>query len=311
MDGILPVMRDLMIIGAGPAGLAAALYATRKRLDYLVISKDLGGKSNYSLKLPDTDASEVIRADELVTIYKSRLQYLRRSYRLATVTKLIVRDGSFVCALDNGTQEEARAVIVATGTDFKKLDVPGETTYLSRGIGFSSISYSHLVAGKRVFIAGDTDRVLDSALEVSVHAGSVMVALLAGGTFDADLVDRIRRLDRVTLMSNVTIREFHGEEYATEVVVSTPAGVETIAADGFFIEPDPGPNTGFIGEGIPLDSLGHIPVDGRNATSVPGLFAAGDVTGNGYAQILVSLGEGAKAALSAYRYLLETRPQAQ
>ena len=303
-------MRDLMIIGAGPAGLAAALYATRKRLNYLVITKDLGGKSNYSLKLPDTDASEVIRADELVTIYKNRLQYLRRSYRLATVTELTAKEGHFVCSLDNGTQEEARAVIVATGTHFKKLDVPGEMTYLARGIAFSSISYSHLVAGKRVFIAGDTDRVLDSALEVSVHAGAVTVALLSGGSFDADLVERVSRIERITLVKDVTIQQFHGEEYATEVAISTPAGMETIVADAFFIEPEPEPNTGFIGEGIPIDPLGHIPVDGRNATSMPGLFAAGDVTGNGYAQILVSLGEGAKAALSAYRYLLEHPPEA-
>ncbi len=302
-------MRDLIIIGAGPAGLAAALYATRKRLNYLVISKDLGGKSNYSFKLPDTDSSEVIRADELVTIYKSRLQYLRRSYQIAGVTELVARDGSFVCFLDNDTHVEARAVIVATGTRFRTLDAPGETKYLARGIGFSSISYSHLVAGKRVFLAGDTNRVLDSALEVSVHASSVTVALLSGGHFDVQLVERVGSLDRIALVEDATIREFRGEEYATEVVVSTPSGVRTVAADAFFIEPEPEPNTGFIGEGIPLDPLGHIEVDGRNATTVPGLFAAGDVTGNGYAQILVSLGEGAKAALSAYRYLLENPPQ--
>lgn len=303
-------MHDMIIIGAGPAGLAAALYATKKRLDYLVISKDLGGKSNYSVNIPEVETYGTVRADELVTIYKSRLQYLRHSYKLTGVVSLEKIDGGFAVKLEDDTTEEARAVIVASGTHLQKLDAEGAAKFLSRGLGYSSISYSHLFAGKSVFVAGDSDRVVNSAIELSIQAEKVTVALLAGGRFDEKLVDRVRALDRVTVMENATIREFTGDEYAREVVITNGTDATTVSADGFFVEPEPIPNTSFLqGTGLLegsdlLDPSGYVRVDGANMTSVPGLFAAGDVTGNGYEQILVSLGEGAKAVLSAYRFLL-------
>ena len=303
-------MHDLIIIGAGPAGLAAALYATKKRLDYLVISKDLGGKSNYSVNLPEAETYGTVRADELVTIYKSRLQYLRHSYKLTEVVSLERIDGGFAVKLDDDSTEEARAVIVASGTHLQKLEAEGAMKFLSRGLGYSSISYSHLFAGKSVFVAGDSDRVVNSAVELSIQADTVTVALLAGGHFDEKLVDRVRGLERVTLVENATIREFKGDEYAREVVITDGTNETTVAAYGFFVEPEPVPNTSFLREsglleGVDLlDPSGYVRVDGANMTSVPGLFAAGDVTGNGYEQILVSLGEGAKAVLSAYRFLL-------
>ena len=300
-------MQDLIIIGAGPAGLAAALYATRKRLDYLVISKDLGGKSNYSVTVPDGEPHGAIRADELVTIYKSRLEYLRHSYTLAGVSKLTRTDQGFACTLEDGPAHDARAVIVATGTHLRRLDVPGEREFLSRGLGYSSISYSHLFAGKRVFIIGDSNRVLDSTVELSIHAESVTAALLAHGRFDAQLVSQVRGLERVTLIEEATVREFRGDEYAREAVVTNAAGEQTVRADGFFIEPEPVPNTGFIEAGDALGDGGYLKVDGSCMTAVPGLFGAGDVTGNGFAQTLVSLGDGAKAVLSAYRYLLRRK----
>ena len=298
-------MHDLIIIGAGPAGLAAALYATRKRLDYLVTSKDLGGKSNYSLDVPESESYGTIRADELVTIYKSRLEYLRHSYRLTGVTSLTVKDGTFEVGLEDETSESARAVIVATGTHLRKLDVPGEMRFLSRALGYSSISYSHLFAGKRVFVAGDTDRVMSSALELSIQSSNVTVALIAGASYDRSLLKRLQDLDRVEVLENATIKEFRGDDYARSVVVHVNGSDRTIEADGFFVEPEPVPNTGFVTDRVGLDDRGYFAVDGANMTSVPGLFAAGDVTGNGYEQILVSLGEGAKAVLSAYRFLLD------
>jgi alkyl hydroperoxide reductase subunit F len=195
-------------------------------------------------------------------------------------------------------------VIVATGTTLRKLDVPGELKFLSRALGYSAISYSHLFAGKRVFVAGNTDRVVNSALELSIHADHVSAALLDGGSIDEGLAKRVEAIDRVTLLRGVSIKEFRGDEYAREVVLATGDGEQTIEADGFFVEPEPVPNTDFVKDLVDRTDEGYIRVDGKNMTSVPGVFAAGDVTGNGYEQILVSLGEGAKAVLSAYRYLL-------
>lgn len=298
-------MHDLIIIGAGPAGLAASLYATRKRLDYLVLSRDLGGKSNYSVKLPEMDEHQVIRARELVTVYKSKLEYLRHSYRLDGVASVKHKDGVFTVTTEKGDAEEAGAVLVASGARNKRLDVPGEGKYLSRGLGYSSISYSHLFEGKKVFLTGDTDRVLNSAIELSIHSDHVTLVLLKGGSYSSELVDYVSSLDRIEVIRDGSIKEFRGGEFATEAVVESTDGEKVVTADGFFVEPEPQGNTGFLDSLLELKGAGYVPVDSQGMTSIPGLFAAGDVTGNGAEQVLVALGDGAKAALAAYRYLLQ------
>ena len=296
-------MHDLIIVGAGPAGLAAALYATRKRLDFLVLSKDLGGKANYQINLPDIDEHQVIRAKELVTIYKSRLEYLRHSYRLEGVKSVRKIKEGFEVEGDKGSVESSRALIVATGTSIKRLAVPGEMRFLSRGIGSSAISYSHLLNGRRVFLIGNTDRVLDSVVELSIHSDKVTL-VLEEGTYDPELLKYVRSLDRVDIIQDGIVSEFRGDDTARGVVVSAGDGERVIEADAFFLESEPRPNTSFLSEVVRLDDNGFVPVDSSNMTSVEGLFAAGDVTGNGFEQILVALGEGAKAALSAYHFLL-------
>jgi len=297
-------MHDLIIIGAGPAGLAASVYATRKRLNFLVLSKNLGGKSNYSIKLPEMEEHQVIRARELVTSYKSKLEYLRHSYRLEGVKSVSHENGTFTVTTDSDAVEQARAVLVATGSRNRRLDVPGEGKYLSRGLGYSSISYSHLFEGKRVFLTGDTDRVLHSATEMSIHARSVVLLLLKDGKYTASLVDYVKALPRVEIITDGTITEFRGDEFATEAAVSSPTGEQVIKADGFFVEPEPQGNSAFLDGLVDFHGEGYIEVDSRSMTKVPGLFAAGDVTGYGSEQVLVALGDGAKALLSAYRYLL-------
>ena len=298
-------MHDLIIVGAGPAGLAASLYAARKRLDFLTICETVGGKSNYRVHLADGDETQVIQAGELVTVYRSRLESLRHSYRTASVTAIEAVDGGFRASVKDGDAVEARAVIIASGTQNRRLKVEGESKFLSRGLGYSSISYSHLLSGKRVFLTGDSDRAVNSAIELSLHATKVTVALLAGGTFTPALIDRAAGLERITLLHESTIVGFEGDGFARRVIVESGGARQTLEADGFFLEPEPSPNTAYLGDLVSLDGRGYIPVDGENATSRPGVFAAGDVTGHGFEQILVSLGEGTKALLSAYRYLLE------
>jgi alkyl hydroperoxide reductase subunit F len=297
-------MHDLIIIGAGPAGLAASVYAARKRLNFLVLSKNLGGKSNYSIKLPEMEEHQVIRARELVTIYKSKLEYLRHSYRLEGVAALAHSDGVFTVTTSKGSEEQSRAVIVASGTRNRRLDVEGEGKFLSRGLGYSSISYSHLFEGKRVFLTGDTDRVLNSAIELSIHSEQVTLVLLKGGTYSDELKSYVGGLDRVSVIENATIKEFRGGDFANEAVVESAGGEQVIAADGFFVEPEPSGNTKFLEGVVDFQGAGYVPVNSSCMTSLPGLFAAGDVTGYCCEQVLVALGDGAKAALAAYRYLL-------
>lgn len=298
-------MYDLIIIGAGPAGLAAALYATRKRLNFQLVSKDLGGKSNYSISFPDADENQIIQARELVTVYRSRVESLRHSTTLKPATALAKADDAFEVTLGDGSVLQARTVLLATGTTARPLGVPGERELLGKALGYSAISYSHLLGGKRAFLCGNSDRVLSSALELSLHTEKVTVALLPESTVNPRLRARVERLEAIELLDGVSVKQFRGDRFATSATIASDGSERTIEADAFFVETDPAANTAFASSVIASGENGAIEIDGTNATSVPGLFAAGDVTGSGFEQVLVALGDGTRAILSVYRYLLE------
>lgn len=308
-------MNDLVIIGAGPAGLAAALYAMKKRLKYVVLSETLGGKANYSVNLPDTEDYHTITAKQLVAVYRNRLEYLRHSYRLERAERVDTTADGFAVTTSGGAVEEARSVIVATGTSTPHLNVPGERELLGKALGTSSISYSHLLHGRTVFITGNSDRVLKAAVELSIQAEQVGVALLTDGTYTHGLVDSLDARDNVEIIHDATIERFSGSSRTESVTLTTGGHEQEITADAFFVEPEPAPNNQPVHELLSgagtqehpaLSAEGFIVVDCRSMTRVPGLFAAGDVTDGGYEQALVALGEGTTAALAAYESLLST-----
>jgi thioredoxin reductase len=298
-------MYDLIIIGAGPAGLAAALYATRKRLQFQLVSKDLGGKSNYSISFRDSDENQIIQARELVTVYRSRVESLRHSITLKAVQSVEKTGNHFSVTLGDGTVLEAQTVLVASGTNPNPLGVPGERELLGKALGYSAISYSHVLFGQRVFLCGNSDRVLNSALEISLHTEQVTVALLPDSAVDPRIKARLEKLESVELIENAEIAQFSGDQFATEVRVRSNGTERTIEAEGFFVETDPTANTAFLGSMVTKGENGTVSVDAGNRTKIDGLFAAGDVTDNGFEQVLVALGDGTKAILSIYRYLLE------
>lgn len=301
-------MRDLIIAGAGPAGLAASAYAIRKRLDVLVVSPDVGGKTNYPFSLPWMDEYQVIRGKEVVAGFKRELEYIQFAHLRDTVKQVDAGADSLVVHTGSGTSEECHALIVATGAGRVPLDVPGERKYLSRGLGYSAISYSHLFIDRTVLLIGNGPRLLASALDVALHAASVIVILEPNGSFEADDLQLIESNERITVLRDCTISEFKGKEFAEEAVVRFPDNrTETFRADGFFIEREPIPVSLAVAELVTLDDHGRIVVDMDNRTSHPGVFAAGDVTIVRREQVLVSLGEGTKAALSAYDYLLNRK----
>jgi len=298
-------MHDLIIVGGGPAGLAAAIFATRKRLNYLLISEDLGGKSNYRVQLPESDETQLIRAGELVTEYRSRIEALRHSYKIASVSSIAREKKHFRLSLKDGSTEEAHAVIVATGAHSASLGVPGEKELRGKALGYSSISYSHLLSGKHVFLVGDSARALDSAIELSLYTDQVTVAVLPDANVDAAVLDRAAAMDRVNVITNARIKSFEGENLASAVRLSTGGNEQRIEADAFFVENDAKRNSGLLSDLLGLDADGTFDLDSNNMTSIAGLFAAGDVTSLGYEQVLIALGDGARAILSAYRYLVD------
>jgi alkyl hydroperoxide reductase subunit F len=298
-------MYDLIVIGGGPAGLTATIYAIRKRLNVLLISRDLGGKTNYHLALPWIEDYQVIRGLEVVNKFRSELEYLDFARQMDTVEKIEKIDGDFRITTKSAAQLEAKAVILASGTRQKRLEVPGEKDYIMRGLCYSALSYAPLFIDRKTVVIGDGELALRSAGELATVADQVTMVCESEKLLDTPLSQKLSQAPNVNILQNHKVVEVKGDTYARIVLVKGPDGeLKELVADGTFVEMSLTPNTKMVEGLVALDTQGRVVVDSANRTDIPGIFAAGDVT-NCYAeQVLVAVGEGAKAALSAYDYLL-------
>lgn len=298
-------MYDLIIIGGGPAGLTAAVYAIRKRLNVLLISKDLGGKTNYRLALPWIEDYQVIKGLEIISKFRNELEYLDFARLIDAVDKIEKSDKHFTVTTKNGTNLEAKAVILATGTRQVRMNVPGEKEYTMKGLCYSALSYAPLFIDKSVLVIGDEELALRSAGELATVAKEVTMICANDKNLGTPLGKKLQQAGNVKIMKDCEIIEVKGDEYARRLILEDEAGqIREFEADGMFVEKALTANTTMVKDLADLDEQGRVVVNNMGCTSVPGLFAAGDVTNNYAEQVLIAVGEGAKAALSAYDYLL-------
>ncbi len=298
-------MYDLIIIGGGPAGLTAAIYAIRKRLNILLLSKDLGGKTNYHLALPWVEDYHVIKGLEVVNKFRTELEYLEFARHIEAVDKVEKKNEHFITTTKGGAILESKAVILATGTRQVRMNVPGEKEYTMKGLCYSALSYAPLFIDKSVMVIGDADLALRSVGELATVAKEVTMICTDDKVLDSPLGHKLHQAQNVKIVQGCEIIEVQGDEFARKLILRNKAGeVHEYSADGMFVEKALTPNTGMVAGLVQLDELGRIVIDSACRTNVPGLFAAGDVTNSYAEQVLVAVGEGAKAALSAYEYLL-------
>ncbi|MDX1377207.1 MAG: FAD-dependent oxidoreductase [Anaerolineales bacterium] len=298
-------MYDLIIIGGGPAGLTAAVYAIRKRLNVLLISKDLGGKTNYRLALPWIEDYQVIKGLEIVNKFRNELEYLDFARYLDAVEKVEKKDNVFRVLTKSGEVMGAKSLILATGTRQVRMDVPGEKEYTMKGLCYSALSYAPLFIDKSVLVIGDEELALRSAGELATVARQVTIIATDEKNLTTPLGKKLHKTGNVKIMKDCEIVEVRGDDYARRLILKDGAGKQMeLEADGMFVEKALTANTGMVKDLAELDDQGRVVVDNMGRTSIPGLFAAGDVTNNYAEQVLIAVGEGAKAALSAYDYLL-------
>ena len=303
-------MYDLIVVGGGPAGLTATMYAIRKRLNVLLVSKDLGGKTNYRLALPwiedyNRTGFQVIRGLEVVNKFKSELEYLDFARHMEPVEQICRQGEDFAVSTQERGDLLAKAVIVASGAKQQRLNVPGEKEYIMRGLCYSALSYAPLFMDRSTVVVGDGDLALRSAAELATIAGKVYLVCASDEKLGSPLGQKLRAAENVTILEGYQVVEVKGDQFARSVVVKDPAGgLVTLHADGTFVEMALIPNSQMVAGLLDLDAQGRIKVDCANRTNQPGIFAAGDVTDTYAEQVLISVGEGAKAALSAYEYLL-------
>ncbi len=297
-------MFDLIIIGGGPAGLTAAVYALNKRLETLLISEDLGGKTVYAFTVKGYEGHEVIRGGDLVETFKRQLEYLHFAHQADRVTKVVPEDKHFAVLTQGGKRHEARAVIVATGALPKRLDVPGEKKLVGKGLSYSALSHAQLFIEREAALVGSSVRALSATAELAWIAKHVHLILPDAGEIDSPLGKKLRANPKVTLYEKTELKEVRGDEFVESIVVQGKGGKKEIKVDGLFIEMGVVPGSKFAADLGITDVNGRVKVDSKCNTSRAGIFAAGDVTDVFIEQVLIAIGEGAKAALSAYEYLI-------
>lgn len=298
-------MYDLIVVGGGPAGLTATVYAIRKRLNVLMVSKDLGGKTNYRLALPWIEDYQVIRGLEVVNKFRSELEYLKFARHMEPVETIQKEGEIFNVTTSGGGALQAKSLIIATGTKQQRLNVPGEKQFIMRGLCYSALSYAPLFIDRSTAVVGEGDLALRSAAELATVAKHVHLIGLKDEALTSPLGEKLSKLPNVTILQGHAVTEVKGDGYASELTVRSPDGSDQIIlAEGTFIEMNLIPNSQMVESLVNLDEHGRIIVDCYARTNVPGIFAAGDVTNSYAEQVLVAVGEGAKASLSAYEFLL-------
>lgn len=300
---------DLVILGAGPAGLTAALYALRKKLDTALISKDIGGQLLSTWDLENYMGFRKIEGYGLTKKFEEQVSNFplafAEGYSMTSLSKN--SENVFEATLDNGKTVRSRALIIATGKKWRPLGVPGEEEYTGKGVAYCATCDAPLYKNKKVIVAGGGNSGVEAALELSGIASEVYLVELTDKLLcDEILKDKLNAAGNVTVLLAHRIKEIKGEQFLTAALLEDlSSGQEkTLTVDGVFVEIGLIPNTDFkTSFNLKLNEHKEVVIDDHTRTNVEGLFAAGDVTCVPEKQVIIAAGEGAKAALSAFKYL--------
>jgi len=299
-------MYELMIIGGGPAGLAASIYAARKKLKTLLISGDIGGQINTTLGIENYLGYQFIEGPELINKFETQVSQFPIDQKIGDkVSRLEKIEGGFEAVTEVGDRYQAKAAILATGKKPRKLDVPGETELAGRGVTYCAICDGPVFAGQKVVVVGGGNSALEAALDMVKIAEHVDLVSLTPLTGDPILIDQLAGAKNLTIFTEYQTQEIKGQDFVEGVrIKDLKSGEERhLEVTGVFIEIGLVPNSDVVKGLVELNKWGEVPVTPTNETTVPGLYAAGDVTDVPEKQIIVAAGEGAKAALRAHRYL--------
>jgi alkyl hydroperoxide reductase subunit F len=297
---------DLMVIGGGPAGLAATVYAARKQLNAVLISEDIGGQMNMTLGIENYLGYQFIEAPELIDKFQTQVDQFPIDQKIGDkVSRVAKIDGGYEAVLENGDRYQSKAVILATGKKPRMLNIPGEKELAGRGVTYCAICDGPIFAGQRVAVVGGGNSALEAVLDMVKIAEHVDMVSLTPLTGDAILIEQLPTGDRLAIYTEHQTERIEGDPLVEGMVIKDVKSGESKRLDvtGIFIEIGLVPNSASVKDLLELNKSGEVPVNRSCETALPGLYAAGDVTDVPEKQIVVAAGEGAKSALQAHRYL--------
>jgi thioredoxin reductase (NADPH) len=296
---------DILIIGAGPAGLTAALYSARNGLKVAVISRDIGGTSNSILVLENWPGF-IGSGAELMKKFYEQVKGYDIDFILEEVDSIEKEGKSKGFSVKTKKQElKCRALIIATGTERKKLKIPGEVELLGKGVSYCATCDSFFFKNKNVAVIGGSDCAATSAFALSDIAKKVYL-VYRGEKLRCENVneERLKQKKNVEIFYNSIPLEIIGKDKVEEIKISSKGKNNNLKVDGIFIEIGSSPLAEFTKKlGLKMDEEKFIHVDENMKTSVEGIYAAGDVSSGKLKQVVVSASQGAIAAKSAYDWL--------
>jgi thioredoxin-disulfide reductase len=299
---------DLVIVGGGPAGITAGIYAARQRLNTLLITKEFGGQlSRKALKIENYPGFLAISGLALAKKLEKHLKKQDIEILMDEVIKVERRGKNFKVITESKKKFEAKTIIIASGGDPRPLEVPGEKEFIGKGVSYCAVCDGALFPNKTVAVIGGGNSGFEAAIYLNRIAKNIYI-LEAGPKVKADKKNQeiVQRLKKIEVITNALLKKIKGDKFVKSIVYQDKESKEekTLAVKGVFVEIGSQPATSFVKGLVEFNEKDEIKVEFETCkTKTPGVFAAGDVNIGRSKQIAPACGEGCKAALAAYEYL--------
>jgi len=302
-------MHDLIIIGGGPAGLTSAVYAARKKMDTLLLTKELGGQLMWTREIENYMGYQFISGPELMSKFEEQVKRFAVATQYEEVTGLTVsEDGTFIVKTEE-SEYQSKMVILAAGKRSRMLGVPGEREFAGQGVSYCATCDGPLFTGKIVAVVGGGNSAVQAAIELSNVSPTVYLVTRSAYVADPILIDKMQAAGNIIELTGYVSEGIYGKNVVEKLTIRNSASRETkdLAVQGVFVEVGLQPNSEFLAGLVEVNDQKELIIDCRTKTNIPGLFAAGDVTNGPDKQIVIAAGDGAKAAMMAYEYLLHQK----
>jgi len=294
---------ELIIIGAGPAGITAGIYAARKKIDFIIITKDIGGQASLSWEIENYIGYQFITGPELVEKFIEHIKEFNVEIKENEPVKKILKEDKMFKIISDKNEYFSKTVIISTGRKPKKLGIKGEDEFKNKGVTYCATCDAPLFKDKEVAVIGGGNAGLDAVLQLSRIARKIyLIEIKNELTGDKFVIEKIKNIENVEIMTGTKIKEINGDKFVESIKIEKEGKEIEIKVNGVFVEIGSIPNSEII-DFVEKNEYGEIIVDCKNRTSFSGIFAAGDVTNVFAKQIIVACGEGAKASISAFEYL--------
>ena len=305
---------DMLIVGGGPAGAAAAVYAARKGIRTGVVAERFGGQTLDTMGIENFISVQETQGPKFAAAMEAQVRSygvdIMNSQRVTAIEPAPRPGGEITVKLANGAALKSRSVVLATGARWRNVNVPGEDEYRNKGVAYCPHCDGPLFKGKRVAVIGGGNSGVEAAIDLAGLVAHVTLIEFADQLkADAVLVNKLNSLPNVTIHTGAQTTEITGADGRVNGLAykdRASGAAHHVALEGVFVQIGLVPNTEWLRGTLELSKYGEILIDEKCATSLPGVFAAGDVTTVPYKQIIIASGEGSKAALSAFDHLIRS-----